>query len=69
MYTKNLDAFASIDEARAYFRVCTVPCYHTYMVHKLLAMQARLDGKINEALKHEHNMNLVYQEMPKNRKW
>ena len=66
----NLDAMA-VDDVRAYAADKRNPRrLRAYAREKVKAMVARLLGDIPTALRHEHNCDLRYQDLPENlRSW
>ena len=65
---QNLDCF-TINPVELAYLARVYELYGQYARLKAMAIQHRLDGEINEALREEHNCDVLYNDLPKWAKW
>lgn len=66
-WVPNLDGFATADEVVQMSRVLRK--LSEYARTKALAMQERAVGRIDQALRHEHNCEVLYNDLPEGARW
>lgn len=64
--TNDASTFA---RAATYARKNGKPELGAYVTEKALAVRARQDGRINDALRHESNCESLYSDLPAEQRW